>query len=232
MPFEESKFNTWEFNLITNRHKISGQKFIPPQTKTKTRPKDSLSLSTQHVTQTGIPAYKPPSENAHAWRDFNIVSNDYYNNDGRKKKIDRVYEYRSSMNKLWNTNPFNPVMQKWKQPQKEQSIKDNEAADVNGRVNVWNKNKNNNFIHHRILQKSKSSNIGKLNRYDSAKHPEVYHRIESLKKIKPKNRIHSQVYRGRLKRNHHIITNQPWKGTNSIEFPLGNLKLKHPKLWK
>eukprot|EP01083_Nonionella_stella_P095984 269613_1 len=232
MPFEESNnFNTWEFNLITNKHKITGKKYIPPQTKHSTRPKDSLSLThTNDTIPTRIPqnVSKTASKN---WREFNIVSNNYYKQNKHKRNIDKLYEYRNSLTKLYHTNPYDPVTGKWKQPKKENAITTVEHKDKTKRINTWNKSKENNFIHHRIIYKQKP-NANDIREHDSAKHPEVYHNIQSIKTIKHKNRINPQIYERPLKRNHHIITNQPWKGSNSIDFPLGELKLKHPVLWK
>eukprot|EP01084_Bolivina_argentea_P185381 319677_1 len=232
MPFEEStSFNTWEYNLITNRHKISGKKYIPQQTKHSTKPKDCLSLThSDDISPTPvIPDLSKSS--CKTWREFNIISNNYFKQDKRKKHVDRLYEYKNSLNKLYSKNPYDPVTQKWKQPKRENDIKNNEIADLNKRIAIANKNKENNFLRHNIIYKQRS-NKDNIKQYDAAKHPEVYHRIESIKKIKPKTRINPQVYERPLKRNHHIITNQPWKGTNSIKFPLGELKLKHPVLWK
>lgn len=163
-----------------------------------------------------------------SWRDFNIISGKYYKDHKKKHNTDRVYEYRNSMKRLYDTNPYNPVIGKWKQPKRENNILSLEQQDIDRRVQIWNKQKHNNFLHHHI--KNIKDNIdSKRNEYDSAKHPEVYHRGESMRNIKPKKRLNPQVYTRSLKRNHHIITNQAWKGTNSIDFPLGkSLKLKHP----
>lgn len=146
--------------------------------------------------------------------------------------MDRSYEYRNSMKKLYSTNPYNPVIGRWKQPKKENDILKLETKDINKRINVWNENRKNNFLYHKTINYNKGKNNDINDEYDSAKHPEVYHRIESIKKIKHKQRINREVYKRSLKRNHHIITNQAWKGRKSIKFPLGDLKLKHAVLWK
>ena len=162
-----------------------------------------------------------------SWRDFNIISNKYYKQHQHKNNMDKVYEYRNSMKKLYDTNPYNPVLSKYKQPKREQNLLSLEQNDIDQRIKIWNKKRNNNFLHHKITKIDDKKK--EINEYDSAKHPEVYHRGESMKNIRGKDRINPNIYKS-LKRNHDIITNQAWKGRNSVDFPFGvKLKLKQPQ---
>ena len=234
MPFEESNsFSTWQFNLITNRHKISGAKYVPSQRRQSTKPADELSLSHSHFERnTKESVLRNISSTASRnWREFDIVSNDYCQRGAEKRRQDRLYEFRKSKQRLYATNPYDPVLAKWKAPRKERVNERKEERETKLRMEQWNEQKQNNFIHHPIVHKQRSSK--KPKQYPTAKHPEVYHRIDSVNTIKPRQRINPQVYERPLRRNHHIITNQPWKGTQSVDFPLGKgLRLKHRDLWK
>lgn len=205
---------------------------MPSQRRQSTKPEDHLTLSHSNFDRNTKQSVLSniSSTASKNWREFNIVSNDYCKRDAQKKQQDRLYEYKKSKQKLYDTNPYDPVLAKWKAPAKEQSNHRKEEREVKGRMEQWNEQKKNNFIHHPIVYKQRSK---EPKQYPTAKHPEVYHAIDSVKKIKLKQRINPQVYERPLRRNHHIITNQPWKGTQSVEFPLGQqLRLKHRDLWK
>lgn len=155
--------------------------------------------------------------------------------------MDRVFAQKSCKQKLYDTHPFNPIEARWKHPPTEKTLAKKEKNAISDKLQTWqeNKTKEINILHHNIINSKTNalidSNSDKKPKYIKHKHPEVFHSMDCEREYRhqKKAKIYPQIYESSLRRNHHIITNEPWIGRGSIEFQTGKkLKLKNPVLWK
>lgn len=230
---DESIYTT-EYDMITNCHKITGIKYVPPKRESKLLPKSQIFNNEIKKIKPSL-TFRAKKE----IRPFNIISNKYWKDNNKKKFIDQNYLIKMSSIKMQNDAPINTITQKYKSKKQEiiqQNKNENEIKNkVNQNKNYYDKSKN--FLKFNPnLNTNPPIKSEYLNNYTGCKHPEIHHISTSKNLYKKQPTLPKIDKENKLKRNHDIITNmnfQPFSKPGNIVPYLGSdTKLKHSSIFE